>query len=290
MIKSMTGYGRSEANISNGKIVAEIRSLNGKSLDLSLRSPQIYRPVEGQIRTAVAAGLLRGKVDLTINSDGAAATTAGVINKEAFKSYYRELTAAAREIGYNLADEPLIATIMRMPDVVSGERAEVGDEEFKAVITAVNGAIASLDKFRLQEGAVLMADIMARVAKIGELLQTVEQFEGERIETVRARLNDNLAKAQVNVDANRFESEIIYYLEKFDVTEEKVRLCQHIAYFGEVVEDGGDAGRKLGFIAQEMGREINTLGSKANHSEMQKVVVQMKDELEKIKEQLLNVL
>lgn len=286
----MTGYGRGEAPTADGKVIAEIRSLNGKSLDLSLRSPQVYRPVEAQLRTAVAAGLLRGKVDLTINFDGASATTVGVINKSAFKSYYRELTAAAREIGYNLADEPLMATIMRMPDVVSGERTEVSDEEFKAVISAVNGAIASLDKFRLQEGAVLMSDIMARVAKIGELLQTVEQFEAERIETVRARLNENLTKAQVNVDTNRFESEIIYYLEKFDVTEEKVRLGQHIAYFGEVASDGGDTGRKLGFIAQEMGREINTLGSKANHSEMQKVVVQMKDELEKIKEQLLNVL
>lgn len=286
----MTGYGRGEAAVANGKIVAEIRSLNGKSLDLSLRSPQIYRAIESQMRSAVAAVLLRGKSDLSISFDGGASAATVSINKTVFRAYYKELTAVAREVGYNVESEPLIATIMRMPDVVGGERVEVGDEEFTAVIKAVTDAISAIDKFRAQEGAVLMADIMSRVVKIGELLATVENYEAQRIETVRARLAENLAKAQVVVDANRFEAELIYFLEKFDVTEEKVRLAQHIAYFGEVVADGGDAGRKLGFIAQEMGREINTLGSKANHSELQRIVVQMKDELEKIKEQLLNVL
>ncbi len=189
-----------------------------------------------------------------------------------------------------LDGESTLATIMRMPEVMGEQRRELAEGDDAAILNAVSETIASHAAFRLQEGAVLLEDILSHVDKIAELLSEVEKYEGERIETVRTRLMENLAKAEVNVDASRFEAEMIYYLEKYDVTEEKVRLAQHINYFKEIAEIGGEVGRKLGFTSQEMGREINTLGSKANHSEMQKIVIQMKDELEKIKEQLLNIL
>lgn len=291
MIKSMTGYGRGECATEARKFTVEVRSLNGKSLDLSLRTPSSCRSVEQDLRSAATRVLLRGKVDMNVAVENLTAVSSTVINRDLFRAYYRELVALSREVAYEIDDEPLMQTILRMPDVVAaGEREQFSAEDVEALMTACTNALEAIDAFRMQEGAVLIADMLKRVETIQELLPEVEKYEVERIATVRERLSDNLSRAQVVVDNNRFEAEIIYFLEKFDVTEEKVRLAQHINYFREVVADGGDAGRKLGFIAQEMGREINTLGSKANHHEIQRIVVRMKDELEKIKEQLLNIL
>lgn len=292
----MTGYGRAqsttEAAAGERKITVEVRSLNGKSLDLSLRVPSIYRGAEQALRSMCSARIVRGKAEMSVQWESAQASGAQmVVNRDLFRAYYKEMIGLAREVGYDLDTEPLFGSILRMPEVVSSNSAvEVSPDELAVVISTAEAALDAFEAFREQEGAVLIADLLGRVDTIGTLLAAVEPFEAERIETVRARLTENLEKAKVAVDNNRFEAEIIYFLEKFDVTEEKVRLTQHLDYFREVAATGGDAGRKLGFIAQEMGREINTLGSKANHHQMQRVVVQMKDELEKIKEQLLNIL
>ncbi len=290
MVKSMTGFGRAELNTESGKLIVEVRSLNGKSLDLSLRTPSLYRSVETQIRQIATSRLVRGKSDLMVSFQGAESDAVATVNTKLFKHYFQQLCSVSREVGFELDAEPMLATIMRMPDIMTTERKEVSQEDIDAVLKAVEEACDRLVEFRVEEGKVLIKDILQRTQNIAALLAEVEKYEMERIETVKTRLSENLAKAQVAVDQNRFESEVIYFLEKFDVTEEKVRLAQHIKYFGEVAASAEDSGRKLGFIAQEMGREINTLGSKANHSEMQKLVVGMKDELEKIKEQLLNIL
>lgn len=293
----MTGYGRAQSttdeNSAERKITVEVRSLNGKSLDLSLRVPSVYRGAEQALRSMCSARIVRGKAEMSVQWESAAGGGAAptVVNRELFRAYYKEMIGLAREVGYDLDTEPLFGSILRMPEVVSSNSvSEVSAEELATVVATAETALDAFYAFRKQEGAVLIADLLARVDTIGTLLTAIEPFEAERIETVRARLTENLEKAKVAVDNNRFEAEIIYFLEKFDVTEEKVRLTQHLDYFREVAAEGGDAGRKLGFITQEMGREINTLGSKANHHEMQRVVVQMKDELEKIKEQLLNIL
>lgn len=292
MIKSMTGYGRAERHTAQRKIVVEIKSLNSKQLDLSARIPSMYREHEYEIRSTVGRALSRGKVDLFISyeSDGAKALS-GQINVEIFEAYYRQLTNLASQLGYDATTEPLMQTILRMPDVLQTETIIISDDEFKALDEAVAEAIENITAFRLQEGAVLMADLLERINTIESLMNQVVPFESERIETVRTRLQENLAKQKVVIDNNRFEQEIIYFLEKFDITEEKVRLKQHCDYFREVATTEADGvGRKLAFISQEIGREINTMGSKANHAEIQRLVVQMKDELEKVKEQLLNIL
>lgn len=287
----MTGYGRVQATGTDRKITVEVRSLNGKSLDLSLRLPSIYRGAEQTLRSMCSRAIIRGKCEVSVQYESLSLEASATINKDAFRAYYKELIALGREVGYDLDTEPLVSSILRLPDVLStSDRTDISDEELSLVEATVAKALEAFESFRRQEGAVLMTDLLSRVSVIEELLSAVEPFEAARIETVRARLRENLEKAAVAVDNNRFEAEIIYFLEKFDVTEEKVRLKQHLDYFRQVAADGGDAGRKLGFIAQEMGREINTLGSKANHHEMQRLVVQMKDELEKIKEQLLNIL
>ncbi|MFI3287234.1 MAG: YicC/YloC family endoribonuclease [Rikenellaceae bacterium] len=289
-VKSMTGYGSAKCAVALGTINIELRSLNGKSLDLSLRCPSWCRPFEAQIRSMVTSGVLRGKTEMSISLSSEGKKEVAQINKEAFKAYYEELREVAQYASMPLESERLLNTIMRMPDVMGEQKLELSEGDDAIILAATLEAIESHAAFRLKEGEVLLADILSHINKIGELLEVVPTFEGERIETVRTRLAENLAKAEVTVDANRFESEIIYYLEKYDVTEEKVRLAQHLTYFKEIATEGAEIGRKLGFIAQEIGREVNTLGSKANHSEMQKLVIQMKDELEKIKEQLLNIL
>lgn len=292
MIKSMTGYGRGECSTADRKITVEIKSLNSKQLDLSARIPSMYREKEYEIRSSVAKAISRGKVDLFVGYENlqAGAVRSGSINVELFANYYNQIKTVAAEVGYDTAGDSLLSTILRMPDVLQTETVTVSEEEFAALLRAADEAIANITAFRVQEGAVLMADLLARVSTIEGLMNRVVPFEGERIETVRARIAENLEKVKVNIDNNRFEQEIIYYLEKFDITEEKVRLKQHCDYFRTVAKETEGVGRKLGFIAQEMGREINTMGSKANHVEIQKLVVEMKDELEKIKEQLLNIL
>lgn len=287
----MTGYGRAEGNVGARRVTIEVRSVNGKGLDLSLRTPSVFRSGEQMLRSLATTRIVRGKSELSLQyaTDGAAA--AGSINVEAFRNAYREISNAARQAGLPLDTEPLISTILRMPDVLSTpDVVGLTQSEAKELEVVALEALKQFADFRATEGAAMMRDLLARVEKIRKLLGEVEPLEAERIETVRTRLNENLQKAQVTIDPVRFEAEIIYYLEKFDVTEEKVRLAQHLDYFCSVSADGGDAGRKLGFIAQEMGREINTLGSKANHHGMQRLVVEMKDELEKIKEQVLNIL
>lgn len=287
----MTGYGRAEGTAGDRKITVEVRSLNGKSLDLSLRTPSIYRVAEPVLRAMCNSRIVRGKSDMTVQYETTGEVAVASINRDAFRAYYKELVNLGREVGYDMDTEPLIASILRMPEVVAvGEKITVSQEECELLRDVASLALDAFDEFRAQEGEVLMTDLLGRVDQIESLLKDVEPLEGERIETVRARLAENLEKAKVAIDNNRFEAEIIYFLEKFDVTEEKVRLTQHLAYFREVASGDADAGRKLGFIAQEMGREINTLGSKANHHEIQRIVVCMKDELEKIKEQLLNIL
>lgn len=292
MIKSMTGYGRAERHTDQRKITVEIKSLNSKQLDLSARIPSIYREKEYEIRNTVGKALGRGKVDLFVSMEnvGGAKTAGGTINKELFKAYYAQLVELQRELGDRNGAEPLMTTVLRLPEVMQTETVAIGDEEWKALAEAVDEAVDNLNQFRLQEGAVLIGDLLKRIDTIQELAAQIVPLEGERIETVRTRLMDNLKALQVNVDNNRFEQEIIYYLEKFDITEEKVRLKQHCDYFRTVAGESEGVGRKLGFIAQEIGREINTTGSKANHAGIQKIVVRMKDELEKIKEQLLNLL
>ncbi|WP_294596934.1 YicC/YloC family endoribonuclease [uncultured Rikenella sp.] len=293
MVKSMTGYGRAERHTKQRKIIVEIKSLNSKQLDMSARIPTLYREKEYDIRNTVGRALGRGKVDIAVsfeNLGGAKTGCGGTINAALFKSYYEQLVRLRSELGDTNGNEPLMTAVLRLPEVMQTEMVKIRPEEWAALAEAVDEAVENLNRFREQEGEVLIADLLKRIDTIEELAAQIVPLEGERIETVRARLRDNLEALQVKVDNNRFEQEIIYYLEKFDITEEKVRLKQHCDYFRTVARESEGVGRKLGFIAQEIGREINTTGSKANHAGIQKLVVRMKDELEKIKEQLLNLL
>lgn len=293
MVKSMTGFGKGEAALRNKKITVEIRSLNSKQLDLSLRLPAVYRQSEYEIRNLIARTIQRGKVDVFVTVESQAVETSAHINKEAFEAYYRQIAdicAGNRDLAGVHADALVIQSILRLPDVVSTEAEAIPEEEHAALLAAVEAAAAHLDAFREQEGAILIADLLRRVELIEQYKTEVVPFEKARTETVKARILDNLSKLAVDVDRNRLEQEMIFYLEKLDITEEKVRLANHCRYFREVAAQEEGAGRKLGFIAQEMGREINTMGSKANESNIQILVVKMKDELGKIKEQVLNIL
>ena len=290
MTKSMTGFGKGEATFQNKKITVEIRSLNSKQLDLNLRLPAIYRQSEYELRTLIARTVQRGKVDVFVNVESQRVETPARINRELFREYLRQMNDTLAYAGIDADYDTLVPAILRMPEVVSAESETVSDEEHAALLSAAEAAAAHLDAFRAQEGAILIADLLRRVDLIEHYKGEVEPFEKARTETIRARILDNLSKLPVEVDRNRLEQEMIFYLEKLDITEEKVRLTNHCRYFREVAGGEEAAGRKLGFIAQEMGREINTLGSKANESNMQILVVKMKDELEKIKEQVLNIL
>ena len=294
MIKSMTGFGKGEAALRNKKITVEIRSLNSKQLDLSLRLPAVYRQSESELRALVTRLLQRGKVDVSVSVESQVTETSARINREVFAAYAAQLREAARAAGLDPGtpewDAAALQTLMRLPDVVSTESETISDEEHAALLAATEAAAAQLDAFRTQEGATLIADLLRRVDLIEQYKNEVVPFEQARTETIKARILDNIAKLGVEVDRNRLEQEMIFYLEKLDITEEKVRLTNHCRYFREVAAEEEGVGRKLGFIAQEMGREINTLGSKANETNMQILVVKMKDELEKIKEQVLNIL
>ena len=308
MIYSMTGYGKAECLVAtNKKLVVEIKSLNSKSLDLSVRIAPQLRSKELEIRTLIAQSLERGKLDLSIYYQDAVqgddATTFAPINREAFAYYYRELTALQSELGW-ANNQDIVAAIMRMPDVTKvQDGSEVSDEEWTVVLQTIKEAIKQFNAFREQEGASLYQMFCEKLDAIATLLAEVEPYEQSRVEKIKARIEANLeqlsATTQQSIDRNRLEQEMIYYIEKLDINEEKVRLTNHLKYFRETMEGSkaiGDeqlaigVGKKLGFIAQEMGREINTLGSKSNQSEMQIIVVKMKDILEQIKEQVLNVL
>lgn len=286
----MTGFGKSEALLPNKKITVEIRSLNSKQLDLNLRLPAIYRQSEYELRTLVGRCLVRGKVDVFVTVENRQVETPARIDRELFREYLRQAGDAMAHAGIGANYEALVPAILRMPEVVSTETEAISDEEHAALLAATEAAAARLDAFRVQEGAILIADLLRRVDLIEQYRNEVVPYEPVRTENVRARILENLAKLNAEVDRNRLEQEMIFYLEKFDITEEKVRLTNHCNYFREVAANEECAGRKLGFIAQEMGREINTMGSKANEANIQILVVKMKDELEKIKEQVLNIL
>ncbi len=290
MIKSMTGFGKGEAMVDDKKIRVELRSLNSKQLDLSIKLPGKYRAAEAEMRSIITRELQRGKVDCFVSFEAATAETSAHINREAFKAYAKELREVCAENAVIADSDYFLKAILRMPDVVTSEEREVSEAELAAIIEATKAACSELNNFRIQEGAILIADLLGRIDLIERYRHEVEQFEGARVETIKNRIRENIEKLQLEVDNNRLEQEMIFYIEKLDITEEKVRLDNHCNYFREVAAEEEAPGRKLGFIAQELGREINTMGSKSNEANMQRLVVKMKDELEKIKEQVLNIL
>lgn len=292
MIRSMTGYGKAVADTENRVVTVEVRSLNSKQLDLSVKLPSMYRPLEYDIRNRAAKVLQRGKADIFITYENKASAPTANINRELFMSYYRTLFELSEKMdgGMEGLTGSMMGCILRMPEVVCNETANVSDTEQKALMEAVDEALCAADAFRMQEGGSLMKDLLYRIDRIQACKNDVVPFEKRRIDVVRDRIRESIAALDLKVDENRLEQEMIFYVEKLDITEEKVRLDNHCAYFREVAGCEENPGRKLGFIAQEIGREINTLGSKANDSDIQKIVVQMKDELEKIKEQVLNIL
>ena len=292
MIQSMTGYGKATAELSDKKINVEIKSLNSKAMDLSTRIAPLYREKEMEIRNEISKVLERGKVDFSLWIEKKDADQlATPINQEIVESYYRRIKEISASAGI---PEPgdWFATLLRLQDVMTkNEAQELSDEEWAIVHTAVCEAINHLVDFRKQEGAALEKKFREKITNIAHLLEAVSPYEKERVVKIKERITDALEKTlSVDYDKNRLEQELIYYIEKLDVNEEKQRLANHLKYFISTLESGNGQGKKLGFIAQEMGREINTLGSKSNHAEMQKIVVQMKDELEQIKEQVLNVM
>lgn len=292
MIQSMTGYGKATAELSDKKINVEIKSLNSKAMDLSTRIAPLYREKEIEIRNEIAKALERGKVDFSLWIDKKdACELITPINQDVVVAYYERIRTISETTGIP-APEDWFSTLLRMPDVMTkNDIQELSEEEWKAVHATVLQAIQNLVDFRIQEGAALEKKFREKISNIAKLLTSVDPYEKERVEKIKERITDALEKTiSVDYDKNRLEQELIYYIEKLDINEEKQRLSNHLKYFINTMEDGSGQGKKLGFIAQEMGREINTLGSKSNHAEMQKIVVQMKDELEQIKEQLLNVM
>ena len=286
MIASMTGYGKAVLELPEKKVTIEIRSLNSKTLDLNTRIPSFYREKELEIRNLISEKVQRGKIDFSMLVELNPAARNQSINAELIKSYMEEF----KSITPNVTDGELLPVIMRLPDVISYTQDDLNEEEWNQIRATIIEAINALNQFRLDEGKVLEKYLTLNLNNILELLTQVIPFEQERIETIKERFNKRLEELKVDVDQNRFEQEMIFYLEKLDITEEKVRLKNHCEYFLKELAGIASNGKKLGFISQEIGREINTLGSKSNHSEMQKIVVQMKDELEKIKEQSLNIL
>lgn len=285
MIQSMTGYGKSILELPSKKITVEIKSLNSKNLDLNSRVPSMYREKELEMRDLISKSLTRGKIDFNLFIELTGEETSTIINEAVVKDYIWQLR--------NIVDgdtTELLKMAIRMPDAMKTEREEMDEKEYAQIVKAVEEALASINQYRSDEGKALENDFRERVTNIQNLLDEVARIDPERIANVREKLHKAVAELQVEVDQNRFEQELMYYLEKYDITEEKVRLKNHLAYFLDSLDSDDSNGKKLGFITQEMGREINTIGSKANYAPMQQVVVQMKDELEKIKEQSLNVL
>ena len=296
MILSMTGYGKAEALLKNGKLTVEIRTLNAKSADINIKSSLLPKDKDIPVRKKLAERLQRGTIDLFLTYEAAGADAARPLNTEAVKAYYTQILSLRRELpGFTApGDEDnseLLASILRLPDVTDAKKADaVTDEDWPAVEAAIDEALDHLQAFRAQEGVALYKDVTGRVNTILGLYDEVERLEGERIETVKARILKNLEELRQQPDPARFEQELIFYLEKYDINEETVRLRQHCRYFMETIDGEPCPGKKLGFIIQEMGREINTTGSKANHAGIQRLVVRMKDELEKIREQSMNIL
>lgn len=282
----MTGYGKAECSLPDSKITIEIRSLNGKNADISLKSSLIPREKEMEVRQYIAKELQRGNIDLYATLEVNATDKAKHINKEIYNGYLSQI----KELGIECTPDAMLQTILRLPDVIEVKKQEMTDESWEAINNAIKEAVGALNGFRDKEGEILYKDVTSRVAIIESYVAEVEKHEESRIESVRERIKNRIEELGITPDQNRLEQEIIFYIEKLDINEEKVRLRQHCKYFMETIDGEQYPGKKLGFIAQEMGREINTMGSKSNHAEMQKWVVRMKDELEKIKEQCLNIL
>lgn len=291
MLKSMTGYGKAECRLGPDKYLVEIRSVNGKTADITFKTTLIPREKETEVRHYIADRLNRGNIDLFITVERSEGSATKQISRETLLAYYGQLEQAVE--GTNLAccePDTFLSALLRLPDVLETRSTELTDEQWEQLYAAIREAVAALDGFRQKEGASLYEDVMAQVEKIESYIPEVERYERERIDAIRERIDARMKELALQMDDNRLEQEMIFWLEKLDVNEEKVRLRQHCRFFRETAENDPLPGRKLGFIAQEMGREINTLGSKANHAEIQKWVVKMKDELEKIKEQSLNIL
>jgi uncharacterized protein (TIGR00255 family) len=291
MIKSMTGFGKAEFEVNNKKFTIEIKSLNSKQVDINTRIPAIYREKDIQIRKELSDKLERGKIDFNIYVESLGDESNSKINEPILKSYFKQLSKISAELNLT-TDYTTLHAALRLPDVVKTEYQTLDEEEWEIIIKNIRNAIADIDTFRVQEGDALKIDILKSIELIQSLLVQIEPYEGQRIESLRTRLTENLDKLSLNgnVDKNRFEQELIFYLEKLDINEEKVRLLNHCEYFIDTVAEPVPTGKKLAFISQEIGREINTIGSKANNTEIQRIVVQMKDYLERVKEQLLNVL
>ncbi len=285
MIQSMTGFGKHVIQLPTKKITIEIKSLNSKNLDLNARIPSTYREKELELRRTIAGSLVRGKVDFGLYIEDTGSETSSQVNEVVVKKYMAQLKAVA-----DGDDLRLLEIAMRLPDALKTEREDIDLNEYKSIQETLKIALEEINVFRTEEGKVLEDDFTARIITLKELLEKVKEMDAERIATIRERLEKAVNDIKENVDANRFEQELIFYLEKYDITEEKVRLLNHLDYFSTALNSSDSNGKKLGFISQEIGREINTIGSKANYAPMQQVVVQMKDELEKIKEQMLNVL
>lgn len=292
MIQSMTGFGKASRIFGNKKITVEVKSLNSKQADLNTRLNSLYREKDIDLRNTVTRRLSHGKIDLTISAEEIASEPSAHINIDVLTNYRQQLDAAVERLGIAMPDN-MLELMLRMPEVFQNDASkQLSEEEWNTVMEALNDALDQLQSFRLQEGRSLDAMFREKIANITTLLAEVEPYEGERVDKIRTRLEENLKSLEerVAIDRNRLEQEMIFYLEKLDINEEKVRLRNHLKYFLETLDNEPEPGKKLGFIAQEMGREINTLGSKSNHSEMQIIVVKMKDQLEQIKEQVLNVL
>jgi len=286
MIQSMTGFGKATLQLSTKKITVEVKSLNSKGLDLNVRMPSVYREMELGLRNVIAQKLERGKIDFSIYIEVTGEETSSKINVPIVKGYINQMKAVIP----NADETELMKMAVRMPDALKTERDEIDENEWNEIMKVVEEALKNIASFRIDEGKSLENEFVSRIENIRTYMNQAVGMDTERIETVKSRLRTALEELVANVDENRFEQELIFYLEKYDITEERVRLENHLNYFIETIAGTEANGRKLGFITQEIGREINTMGSKSNHSEMQKLVVMMKDELEKIKEQVLNVL
>jgi len=286
MIASMTGYGKSVLELPEKKITIEVRSLNSKTLDLNTRIPSFYREKELEVRNIISEKVQRGKVDFSMQVELNPAARTQKLNTDLIKQYITDF----KQITPDISEGDLLPVVMRMPDVMSFSQVDLTEDEWNAIRATILEAVEALNQYRNDEGKVLEKELVSYVDKILSLLTQVEPYEGERIITIKERFGKKLEDLKVEIDQNRYEQEMIYFLEKLDITEEKVRLKNNCEYFIQQINEEGSNGKKLGFISQEIGREVNTLGSKSNHAEMQKIVVQMKDELEKIKEQSLNVL
>jgi uncharacterized protein (TIGR00255 family) len=285
MIQSMTGFGKTTLQLPSKKISIEIKSLNSKNLDLNTRIPSLYREKENDLRRLISSEMERGKIDFSIYMEVSVDEVTAKINHALVQSYIKQLRSINED-----RDEDYLAIAMRLPDVLKSEREELDDKEWDLIWESVQDSISNLKLFRLEEGKYLAKDLLFRIESIEGLLKKVLEEDAERLKQVRERLYKAIGDLKLTVDENRFEQEMIYYLEKLDITEEKIRLTNHLDYFKMELKSSISNGKKLGFISQEIGREINTIGSKANYAPMQNLVVQMKDELEKIKEQLLNIL